>query len=207
MSNADFPREAGHRTTLVEVLAQFHAANGSPTPNKMQGALPPRRFVISQNAEMGETLQVEFGRRLRAARKATPLNQDQVGEALGLSSHSSVGQWERGVTLPSALHLFICAELYGVSLDWLVWGMANGLDARVKKLPSILRKPLIERLHRDIEDAERLAARLPAQFGGDPVIDDDERLRLWSAEEKLRQLGKGEASQTAAKKRPPAGTQ
>lgn len=148
VSDADFPGKAGHRTTLVEVLTQFHAANGSRTPKQMQGALPPRRFVISQNAEMGETLQVEFGRRLRAARKATPLNQDQVGEALGLSSHSSVGQWERGVTLPSALHLFICAELYGVSLDWLVWGMANGLDARVKKLPSILRKPLIERLHR-----------------------------------------------------------
>ena len=137
---------------------------------------------------MTDTLQQALGRRLREARKRARLTQEKVGEQLDLSSHSAVGQWERGTTLPDLLNLIYCAEIYSASLDWLVWNMGNGIDARVKKLPDVLRKPLIERMMRDIEDAERLAARLPKAFGAEPVLDDDQRLRLWSAEEKLRQM-------------------
>ncbi len=174
--------------TAGEVGFEVHAGNGSWTPNVMQGPLPLSDKRRRENVRMTDTLQQALGRRLREARKRARLTQEKVGEQLDLSSHSAVGQWERGKTLPDLLNLIYCAEIYSASLDWLVWNMGNGIDARVKKLPDVLRKPLIERMMRDIEDAERLAARLPKAFGAEPVLDDDQRLRLWSAEEKLRQM-------------------
>jgi len=154
----------------------------------MQALLPPECARGYQNDGVEETLHKALGRRLREARKRARLTQNQAGEGLQLSGHSPIGQWERGVRLPSLLNLIFCAELYPASLDWLVWDMGNNIDARVKKLPPILRMPLIERLNREIEDAERLAGRLPKGFSSDPVIDDDSRLTHWSAQEKLRQL-------------------
>lgn len=205
VSDANFPRQMRGRTAPFEVVMKHHAANGSGTPNAMQALLPPRRFAILHNDEMQETLPEALGRRLREARERASLTQKRAGDLLGVGGHSPVGQWERGVTLPSQLNLIFCAELYKVSLDWLVWGMRNDREERLKKLPPILRMPLIERIEKDIADAEQIVKRLPQQFGGDAVLDDDERLRLWSAEEKQRQLRDNQPP--AAKKKPAPGTQ
>lgn len=188
MSDTEFLRHASGRAPLGKVFVECHAANGSHAPNKLQAPLPHKRSAGYQNTSMTETLHTALGRRLKEARKRARLTQDNVGERLDLSSHSAIGQWERGIRLPSLLNLIFVAELYPASLDWLIWDMGNNIDARVKKLPAILRMPLIERLTREIEDAERLAGRLPKGFSGDPVIDEDAKLKQWSASEKLRQL-------------------
>lgn len=205
MSNANFAGQTRGRASLFEEVMKSHSQNGSSTPIQVQGPLPPRRSAILQNGGMQETLPEALGRRLREARERASLTQKRAGDLLGVGGHSPVGQWERGVTLPSQLNLIFCAELYKVSLDWLVWGMRNDREERLKKLPPILRMPLIERIEKDIADAEQIVKRLPQQFGGDAVLDDDERLRLWSAEEKQRQLR--DSQPPAAKKKPAPGTQ
>lgn len=136
-----------------------------------------------------------IGARLKAARKAKHLTQPQAGMALGLT-HSSLGQWERNLTVPDLQHLVAAADLYGVSLDWLIWGgdMGSGIEGRLRKIPDVLRPGLIQRLHDEIDKTEEAAKRLPAGMAGPPVRDRDPRLSGWSA------AGK-------AKAKPKAGTQ
>lgn len=62
-----------------------------------------------------------LAQRLRAARGAInpPLTQRDIARRLALSP-SAVNLWEQGKTEPSAHHLAVMAELYGVSCDWLL---------------------------------------------------------------------------------------
>lgn len=149
----------------------------------MQAMLPPLPADPRHTSEMEAKLSETLGARLLQARKRAKMTQQQAGEEVGIT-HSAVGQWERGLELPSLLNLIYIAEAYPASLDWLVWGMGNNLDARVRKLPPILREPLLERLNREIEDAEKLVKRLPTGFSNETVKDDDGRLNSWSAASK-----------------------
>lgn len=59
------------------------------------------------------------GARLREARKAAGLTQTEAADALRVTSES-IGRWERGQNEPGLSQTAHLAELYGVSLDWLV---------------------------------------------------------------------------------------
>ncbi len=126
-----------------------------------------------------------MGGRLREARKARRLTQQQVGDLLG-TTHATIGQWERDETLPDLRNLVVALEHYGVSLDWLVFGgeVGSGIENRIRKIPATLRPGLVERLHREIDQTEEAAKRLPPGMLGDPVKDGDQRLRPWSAKGK-----------------------
>jgi transcriptional regulator with XRE-family HTH domain len=129
-----------------------------------------------------------FGARLREARKRRHLTQRQVGDTLGIT-HSSVGQWETGATVPELETLVAAAELYETSLDWLVWGgeVGSGLENRIRRIPSILRAALVQRLHKEIDQTEEAANRLPPEMtNGAAVKDRDPRLSQWSAASKQR---------------------
>jgi transcriptional regulator with XRE-family HTH domain len=179
-----------------------HGSHGSPATICLQAPLPPEAIASSDNAQMEAKLAEVLGARLLQARKRAKLTQQQTAEELGIT-HSAVGQWERGEELPSLLNLIYVAETYPASLDWLVWGMGNNLDARVRKLPAILREPLLERLNREIEDAEKLVRRLPTGFSNEVVHDDDGRLNKWSAAGKES----AERKEKVPVKRPKDGTQ
>lgn len=157
-----------------------HAGDGSPTANKLQAGLPTicQKRVLLPN--MDHALASALGIRLREARKRAKLSQTDVGIFAGLT-HSAVGQWERGETLPETESLIRVANDLPASLDWLVWGVGNNIDARLRKLPDVLREPLIARIIRDIEDAEKLIHRLPPGFSAPVVADTDGRLNDWSA--------------------------
>ncbi len=62
-----------------------------------------------------------IGERIRAARKAAKLTQEELGEKLGLSS-SAVSYWETGKFIPDAEHLPALAEALNLSLDSLFTG-------------------------------------------------------------------------------------
>lgn len=127
-----------------------------------------------------------MGVRLRQARLGRHLSQVQAGDAIGVT-HGTVGQWERGETLPTLENLIGVADLYGASLDWLVWGMGTGIETRLKSLPKVLREPLRARLHQQIDEAEELARRLPREMQQDEhVKDSDERLQTWAAPDARR---------------------
>lgn len=133
-----------------------------------------------------------LGGRLRQARNARHLTQQQVGDLLG-TTHATIGQWERNETLPDLRNLVAAAEHYGISLDWIVWGseVGSGIENRIRKIPATLRPGLVERLHREIDQTEEAAKRLPSSMLGDPVKDSDPRLGPWSAKGANAKMKKG----------------
>lgn len=133
--------------------------------------------------------------RMLQARQRKRLTQVQAGDLLG-KTHATIGQWERGETLPELENLVAAAELYDASLDWLVWGeaMGSGIEVRLRKIPDILRPGLIQRLHEEIDKTEEAAKRLPPQMAGPPIKDRDPRLTSWLVPKKKTRRSKGENS-------------
>ena len=60
-----------------------------------------------------------IGRRFRAARVKNGYTLDHVARRCGIS-RNAVSRWESGASFPIPEHLATVAELYRVSLDWLV---------------------------------------------------------------------------------------
>ncbi len=63
----------------------------------------------------------ELGRRLKHARARTRLTQQKVAEHFGVQTQT-VWYWESGRSKPDHYRLPILAELYGVTVDWLLAG-------------------------------------------------------------------------------------
>ena len=158
----------------------------------MQASLPPFVVPIGENARMEETLPKALGRRIKEARERAGLIQRQLGEMLGFVDHSAIGQWERGEVLPETENLIFCAEFCSASLDHLVWGMGNDIDARIRALPGELRDQLTNEFMLRIEQAERLAKEHPEIWTEESVKDADSRLKPWSAKRK-QEYAKGVA--------------
>lgn len=123
-----------------------------------------------------------FGERMRWAREQRHFKLERVAEYCGLDGHAAVRNWETGANFPALENLVPVAGLYEVSVDWLIWGGdVGGIDERVRKIPAIFRAGLIDRLHREIDDTEAAAKKLPKEMAGDPIKDADARLKGWSA--------------------------
>lgn len=58
----------------------------------------------------------EFGQRLAGLRKKTRLSQKQLGQRLGKST-STIGYYERDMTLPPLDTLILISEIFHVSLQ------------------------------------------------------------------------------------------
>ena len=63
----------------------------------------------------------DFSQRLAVARKEQKLTQSEVAEKLNVS-FQAVSLWERGETTPELEKLTEIADLYGISLEWLLRG-------------------------------------------------------------------------------------
>ena len=120
---------------------------------------------------------------MRWARERAHKSQAQAAEFCGAETHASVGNWERGLNFPKLENLVPISELYSVSIEWLIWGgdMAESIDARVRKIPAIMRPGLLDRLHREIDETEKAVQRLPQGMAGECVKDGDPRLKDWAA--------------------------
>ncbi len=62
-----------------------------------------------------------LGARIAALRRAAGMNQSQLAEKLQIST-SAVGMYEQGRRQPSLEILAVLAEIFGVSIDFLVTG-------------------------------------------------------------------------------------
>lgn len=74
---------------------------------------------------------MEIHEKLAQLRKEKGLSQMEVASELGVS-RQAVSRWERGVTVPTSDNLFCLGQLYGVTLDELVYGTP---EEPVKKPP------------------------------------------------------------------------
>lgn len=62
------------------------------------------------------------GRRLKVARVGCGLTQEEAAEAL-LAQRQTVSAWERGEYAPTAAQLHAICQCYGVSADFLLFGL------------------------------------------------------------------------------------
>ncbi len=187
----------------------------------MQAPLPDKRKQRYQNggmssqaedealapgtAELRRELRVqlkEFGRRLRSAREKAEFTQEQIGATLELSSHSAVGQWERGTSMVAMVNLIALAETYKTSLDWMVFGMKGGtLEDRIERLPEPLCSTVRQQVKLALESAEEMARSHPKFFDEkESVRDEDVRLTVWNAAEKIAKLNAARKETKAAAK-------
>jgi transcriptional regulator with XRE-family HTH domain len=69
---------------------------------------------------ISETDPNRFGERLRTARKAALLSQEELGQRLGFSSHYKVSRWEQGHEYPRFWDLIAVAREVHVEAAWLL---------------------------------------------------------------------------------------
>ncbi len=65
-------------------------------------------------------MNIKLADRLVNLRKENKLSQEALAEKLGLS-RQAISKWERGESSPDTDNLIALAELYGISLDELLW--------------------------------------------------------------------------------------
>ena len=63
----------------------------------------------------------EFGERIYNLRKKSGLSQEEFADKLGVS-RQAVSKWETGQSVPDTEKSAAISTLFGVSLDWLVYG-------------------------------------------------------------------------------------
>lgn len=127
-----------------------------------------------------------MGDRLRVAMEAKGIENATVADYCGVSE-SAVRQWQGGFQPLKMPNLIGAAEVIGESIDWLVLGGGNmdSIDAKVRRVPEVMRTALITEIHQLIEKKQHEAKRLPAEMlGGNLINDADVRLKAWSAKGK-----------------------
>lgn len=67
-----------------------------------------------------------MGDRLSGARKAVGLTQQRVADDLKVT-RQAVSSWEKGRSPPNALELVKLITLYGVSADYVLFGLGSGM--------------------------------------------------------------------------------
>jgi transcriptional regulator with XRE-family HTH domain len=96
-----------------------------------------------------------LGARIRAARIAAGLSQEDLGDAVKLS-RAAISQWEQGQTQPQGSNLNAISEVLQVSLDYLAKGKGRKPQKGKQKytgdhVGTFRRRPLIEHFHRLVE--------------------------------------------------------
>lgn len=150
---------------------------------------------------MEEKLSTEtFGDRLRAARQRKGVGQEALAAYVS-RSRAAINAWENSYNFPELRALATAAELLETSIDDLVWGddVANGIGARVRKIPPVLRDGLVMRLHAEINKAEEAAKLLPPEMVGAHLKDRDTRVQKF-ADANLRKKIPPPRSRLAKKK-------
>ena len=62
---------------------------------------------------------MDIGTKIKNARIAAQLTQEQVADALGVS-RQTMSNWENGKTYPAIISVIKMSDLYGISLDHLL---------------------------------------------------------------------------------------
>lgn len=88
------------------------------------------------------------GQRIQKCRKTKKLSQEYVATVLGVS-RQAVSKWENDLSVPDTLNYVNLAKIFGVSVEYLVFGEGDGLE---EEKPPV---EVPERPSRKAEDEER----------------------------------------------------
>ena len=80
-------------------------------------------------------MNIETANRLYELRKKQGLSQEELAEKLGVS-RQAVSKWERSESSPDTDNLIALAQLYGMSLDELIYGEKESKEAKLDDEPS-----------------------------------------------------------------------
>ncbi len=76
-------------------------------------------YIEASSSPRDDARRKGIGQRFRAARVKNGYTVEEVARRCGIS-RNAVARWESGASFPTPEHLATVAELYRVSLDWLV---------------------------------------------------------------------------------------
>jgi transcriptional regulator with XRE-family HTH domain len=105
-------------------------------------ALFPTEFDLEHRdlgKEILHTESMKMGQRIRQARQAKTLTQQQIADRFKIS-RAAVAQWEGGDTNPGTAKLEGVAEILGVQIEWLTTGrgpMLSGAESKLFTVPLI----------------------------------------------------------------------
>lgn len=71
---------------------------------------------------MNDAVRLEIAARLKEARQSARLSQEEAAAGLGVR-RQSISAWECGKTMPQAREWYKLGRVYGVSLDYVVYGL------------------------------------------------------------------------------------
>jgi transcriptional regulator with XRE-family HTH domain len=117
----------------------------------LQGTLHFIGFYVNENDWANTTFRRDtrdmttFGSRLKAARLAQGLTQEQLAFQLGVSS-AAISQWERDGTEPDFASLGAIRETLGTTLDALLFGDAS--DATEQEMLTAAERRLVQRFRK-----------------------------------------------------------
>lgn len=94
-----------------------------------------------------------LGNRLKEARTKKNMTQKEVCEKLNIPSVQTLSAYERGINSPTIFTLRGLAELYHVSIDWLVYGEEKKI-VKKKSIPDLVRDffDALNALHLEIKE-------------------------------------------------------
>ena len=120
---------------FADVLAQGFNDTLRTKGNRVNGLIRQYSYIAEMFKGFSETVQerndrvneefqrffrAEFGRRLKQARKAAKLTQQQLAELVGLKTFNAIAQYERGISDPSLPTLYRISKILNCSADWLL---------------------------------------------------------------------------------------
>lgn len=92
---------------------------------------------------MHEAVRVAIGGRLREARQSASFSQQQAATELRIS-RQAISRWERGHSMPQSAEWYLIGQLYGVSLDYLVYGIRTVPVSSFGILSPVLGRPGVQ---------------------------------------------------------------
>lgn len=92
---------------------------------------------------MHKAVRAEIGERLREARRSASMSQEEAAAELNIS-RQAISRWETGQTLPQTGEWYYVGQLYGVSLDYLVYGIRTVPVNDYAVLSTVLGRPGVQ---------------------------------------------------------------
>jgi transcriptional regulator with XRE-family HTH domain len=92
---------------------------------------------------MKQEIRVGIGKRLKEARQSLKYSQQEVAERLEVK-RQTVSSWENGRSMPTASQWYVLGRYFGLSLDYLVYGVRTIPVSQYAVMAKVFEKPGVQ---------------------------------------------------------------